>query len=190
MTRILIAAALAATACIGATLAPGAEAADPKGPLSFTMKTIDGKDVKLSKYRGKVVLIVNVASKCGLTPQYAKLEALYKKYQKQGLVILGFPANNFGAQEPGTDPEIKQFCTANYGVTFDMFSKISVKGDDMHPLYKGLTGLPTPYGGEIEWNFAKFLLDRKGNVVARIPSRTPPDDPSVIETIEKALAAK
>jgi glutathione peroxidase len=160
--------------------------------LDFKVKTIDGKEQNLSDYKGKVVLFVNVASKCGLTPQYKGLEALYEKYKDQGFVILGFPANNFGSQEPGTDEEIKQFCTAKYDVQFPMMSKISVKGDDKHPLYKFLTEgkAGDDFAGDVEWNFAKFLVDRNGNVIARFSSKTKPEDAQVGETIEKALSAE
>jgi glutathione peroxidase len=159
-----------------------------KSLYDFKMKSIQGKDVPLKKYRGNVLLIVNVASKCGLTPQYEKLEALHKKYAARGLKILGFPANNFGAQEPGSNAEILQFCKATYSVEFDMFAKISVKGGDIDPLYAHLTGLPKPLGGDIEWNFAKFLVDRKGNIVERFPAPMTPDDPKLIATLEKLLA--
>jgi glutathione peroxidase len=164
----------------------------PGSPLDFTLKTIDGQEKSLSEYRGKVVLMVNVASKCGLTPQYKTLEALYEKYKDRGFVIVGIPANNFGNQEPGTEAEIKQFCTSKYNVTFPMMSKISVKGDDKHPLYKFLTEgkAGEDFAGDIEWNFAKFLVDRNGNVIARFGSRTTPESPQVNETIEKALAAE
>jgi glutathione peroxidase len=162
------------------------------GPLQFTVKTIDGKDQNLADYKGKVVLIVNVASKCGFTPQYKALEALYKKYQDQGLVIVGFPANNFLSQEPGTNSEIEEFCTSKYDVTFPMMAKISVLGDDKAPLYQYLTGKDTDgdFSGEIGWNFTKFLVDRNGNVIARYSSQTKPDSPKVVKEIEKALAAK
>lgn len=153
----------------------------------FTMKNIDGKDIPLKGYKGKVVLVVNVASKCGLTPQYEQLEALNKKYKAKGLRVLGFPANNFGAQEPGTEAEIKQFCTLNYKVSFDMFHKISVKGSDQHPLYKYLTGLPKPNGGDIEWNFGKFLIGKNGEVIARFPAAMKPDDPKIVAALEAAL---
>lgn len=161
-------------------------------PLDFKMKTIDGEQKNLSEYKGKVVLMVNVASKCGLTPQYKGLEALYEKYKDKGLVIIGFPANNFGQQEPGTEAEIKQFCTSKYNVTFPMMSKISVKGDDKHPLYKFLTEgqAGDDFAGDIEWNFAKFLIDRNGNVIARFSSRTTPESPQVSAEIEKALSAE
>jgi len=159
-----------------------------KSVYDFSMKSIQGKNVSLKKYRGNVLLIVNVASKCGLTPQYEKLEALHKKYGRQGLRILGFPANNFGAQEPGTNAEILQFCKATYSVEFDIFSNVSVKGSDTDPLYAHLTGLPKPLGGDIEWNFAKFLVDRRGNVVERFPAPMGPDDPKFIAALEKLLA--
>lgn len=164
----------------------------PSSPLDFVVTTIDGEDKNLSDYRGQVVLIVNVASKCGLTPQYAALQKLYEKYKDQGLVIIGFPANNFGGQEPGSNEEVKTFCTTKYNVTFPMMAKISVKGKDKAPLYQFLTSKDPAgeFAGEIEWNFAKFLVDREGHLVARFPSRTTPDDPKVIETLEKTLAAQ
>jgi glutathione peroxidase len=140
----------------------------------YSMKNIDGKNVALSSFKGKILLVVNVASKCGFTPQYTGLEALYEKYKGQGFVIAGFPANNFGTQEPGTDEEIKTFCSSKYSVTFPMFSKISVKGDDKAPLYQYLTDASAATGGEIKWNFTKFLVDRKGNIVKRFePNVTP-----------------
>ena len=165
---------------------------NPVSPLDFKLKTIDGQDMDLAQFKGKPVLLVNVASKCGLTKQYTALEALYEKYKDQGLVVVGIPANNFGGQEPGTEAEIKQFCTSKYNVTFPMTSKISVKGDDKHPLYKFLTEgkVSEEFGGDIEWNFAKFLVDRNGNVMARFSSRTTPDDPKVTAAIEKAIAAE
>jgi len=155
----------------------------------FTMRDIDGKDVSLADFKGKVLLIVNVASKCGFTPQYAGLEKLYKTYADRGLVVLGFPANNFLGQEPGTEADIKQFCTLTYGVTFPMFSKISVKGEDIHPLYKFLTSKETnpEFGGAISWNFNKFLIGRDGRIVGRFGSRTKPDDQELIAAVEKAL---
>src|SRR6185295_8406742 len=140
----------------------------------FTLKSIDGKTTPLANYKGKVVMIVNVASRCGYTPQYTQLEAVYAKYKDQGLVILGFPANNFMGQEPGTDEEIKTFCSTKYNVTFPLFSKISVKGDDKAPLYQFLTDKtanPTT-GGEIGWNFTKFLVDRDGKVIQRFDTKT------------------
>jgi glutathione peroxidase len=160
------------------------------GPLDFTMKDIDGKDVDLAKtYKGKVVLVVNVASKCGLTPQYEELEKLYETYKPRGLVILGFPANEFASQEPGTNSEIKEFCTSKYKVTFPMFSKIVVKGDGIHPLYKFLTEKETDpsYAGEIKWNFTKFLVGRDGKLAARFEPKTVPSAKEVTTAIEAAL---
>lgn len=156
----------------------------------FKMKSIDGEDVELSGYDGKVMLIVNVASKCGLTPQYEELQALHERYSDKGLAILGFPANDFMGQEPGTESEIKSFCKKNYGVTFDMFSKISVKGDDIHPMYAELTSKEKngEYGGEIQWNFDKFLADKDGNVIARFSPRTKPNDAAIVSAIEAQLA--
>lgn len=158
----------------------------------FKMKDIDGKDVKLKKYKGEVLLVVNVASKCGYTPQYEALQATYAKYKEKGFVVLGFPANNFGGQEPGTSAEIKEFCESKYKVTFPMFAKISVKGDDQDPLYAYLTGKDTnpAFGGDITWNFNKFLVDRSGNIVGRFSSKETPDSPAVIAAIEKYLTAK
>ncbi len=155
--------------------------------LDYTMKRLDGSEEELSTYRGKVLMLVNVASRCGLTPQYAGLQALYDKYQGQGFEILGFPANNFMGQEPGTDEEIAEFCSLHYGVTFPVFSKISVKGDDIHPLYRDLTGMPEPIGGDVMWNFQKYLVDREGNVVEKIMPMTTPDDPAVGARIEALL---
>jgi glutathione peroxidase len=147
-------------------------------PLSFTMKGLDGKDLDLSKYKGKVVLIVNVASKCGCTPQYKGLEALYEKHAKDGLVIIGVPANEFGAQEPGSDAEISKFCSSKYNVTFPMLSKVVVKGDGICPLYEYLTSKETnpKFGGEIKWNFTKFLINRDGQIINRFEPRVTPED--------------
>jgi glutathione peroxidase len=160
--------------------------------LDFTMKTLDGKEADLKQYLGKVVLVVNVASKCGLTPQYEQLQALHEKFGEKGLAVVGFPCNQFGAQEPGTPDEIRQFCTANYKVTFDLFAKIDVNGDGACPLYKYLTSLDTKPAekGKIAWNFEKFVINRKGEVVARFSPRTKPDDPEVLKVIEAELAAK
>jgi len=154
---------------------------------SFSVKTIDGKDKSLSDYKGKVLLIVNVASKCGHTPQYKELESIYEKYKDRGFMILGFPANNFLWQEPGTNDEIKKFCTLNYGVTFDMFSKISVKGSDQDPLYQYLTK-ESPVPGAVTWNFQKYLVDRKGNVVEKFAPGTGPEEKEVIDKIEQLLS--
>jgi glutathione peroxidase len=157
--------------------------------LDYTMDSIDGKPIKLESFKGDVILMVNVASKCGLTPQYEGLEKLYKTHKEAGLKVIGFPANNFGSQEPGTDIEISQFCSKNYGVTFPMMSKISVKGKDVHPLYKQLAAQPEPVGGEPQWNFDKFLINRSGEVVARFGPRTTPEDPALIERIQELLEA-
>ena len=150
----------------------------------FTVNSITGKPVSLADYKGKVVLVVNVASRCGYTPQYEGLEALYKKYKEKGLVVLGFPANNFMGQEPGTNEEIQTFCKAKYGVTFPMFSKISVKGDDKAPLYQFLTST----GGEIPWNFTKFLVGKDGKPVQRFSPNVAPDAAELTGAIEKALS--
>lgn len=168
---------------------PTRAVADP-AVLEFKVKDIEGKEVDLGTFKGKVVLIVNVASKCGYTRQYAGLQKLYEQKKDQGLVILGFPANDFGSQEPGTDMEIKEFCTANYKVTFPMFSKISVKGESAHPLYKKLSAQPAPVGGDPKWNFTKFLVDRKGNVVARFDSNVKPDSAEFVKKIDELLAQK
>jgi glutathione peroxidase len=152
------------------------------------LKTIRGDDASLADYAGKVLLIVNVASKCGLTPQYEKLEKLYRDYRDQGLVVLGFPANEFAGQEPGTNAEIESFCTTNFGVDFPMFEKIVVKGADIHPLYAGLIAQSDTPDAEIQWNFEKFLVGRSGHVAARFSPRTEPDDPDLIAAIEATLA--
>lgn len=165
--------------------------ADDKPVLDVSMKTIDGKEVNLAKkYAGKVVLVVNVASKCGLTPQYEGLQALHEKYSPQGLAVIGVPCNQFGAQEPGTESEIAQFCKDNYGVTFDMYAKVDVNGPNNAPLYKNLTGEGAKFPGKITWNFEKFLIDRNGHVVARFAPRVEPDDPEFVDAIEKYLADK
>lgn len=160
--------------------------------LNFVMSDIEGKPVNLARYAGSVVLLVNVASRCGNTPQYAALEKLYEKHQERGLVVLGFPCNDFGAQEPGTEKEIQAFCTEKYHVTFPMFAKIAVKGQRQALLYRRLTDKAAnpKFGGEIEWNFAKFLLNRKGEVIGRFAARTSPDDPEVIKAIEATLKEK
>jgi len=155
----------------------------------FTLPNIDGKPMPLAEFKGKVVLMVNVASQCGYTPQYTALEALYEKYKTQGFVIVGFPANNFGAQEPGTNEEIKTFCTRKYSVTFPMYSKVSVKGDDQTPLYHYLTTeTSASTTGDIKWNFTKFLVDRQGKVVQRFESKVTPDSPEVVSAVEKLLS--
>ena len=156
----------------------------------ITVKDIDGKDTVLAGYQGKVLLIVNVASKCGYTPQYKNLEAVYQKYQSQGLVILGFPCNQFGSQEPGTDAEIKQFCSSKYDVTFPLFDKIEVNGPNRHPLYTALAGDASPFPGNIKWNFTKFLIGRDGKILNRFDSKVTPDSPEATAAIEAALGTK
>jgi glutathione peroxidase len=158
--------------------------------LSFRMKSLAGKEVDLSKYHGRVVMIVNVASKCGLTPQYEQLQKIHEKYSEKGLSIIGFPCNQFGSQEPGTADEIQEFCRANFGVTFEMFAKISVNGEEACDLYKYLTALDTkPKGkGKIGWNFEKFIIGRNGEVLARFAPPTKPDDPEIVKLLEKELA--
>lgn len=170
-----------------------AEASTLKKSLyKYKMKDIDGKEVKLSKYKGNVLLVVNTASKCGYTPQYEGLEATYEKYKSRGFYVLGFPANNFGGQEPGTESEIKEFCTTKYKVTFPMFAKISVKGTDQDPLYAYLTSKEKnpDFSGDITWNFNKFLIDRNGKIVARFSSKIKPESDEVNQAIEKYLAEK
>lgn len=158
--------------------------------LAFTMKSIDGKDVALSKYQGKVVLFVNVASECGLTPQYKGLQALHDKYAAKGLAIVGVPANEFGSQEPGSNKEIAEFCTKNYGVKFDMLGKVVVKGEGICPLYKFLTGKDTNprLAGDIKWNFTKFLVGKNGAIVNRFEPDTEPTAEDVVKAIEAELA--
>jgi glutathione peroxidase len=172
--------------CVAAGVMP----AQQKTIYDFTMKSIDGQPVSLNSFHGKVVLLVNVASKCGFTPQYAGLEAVYEKYKDRGLVIVGVPANNFMQQEPGTNEEIKKFCSNKYNVTFPMMAKVSVLGDDKAPLYQFLTDKSTnpTIGGDIKWNFTKFLFDRNGNPVARFEPAVKPDSPEVTAAIESTLS--
>ena len=160
--------------------------------LDFKMKSLDGKQVDLNQYKGNVVLVVNVASECGLTPQYSQLQALHEKYGPKGLRVLGFPCNQFGRQEPGTAEEISEFCSSNYGVTFDLFEKVDVNGEDACPLYQLLTQLNAkPKGaGDVSWNFEKFLINRDGKVVHRFEPQTKPNDPVVIGVIEGELKAE
>jgi glutathione peroxidase len=160
------------------------------GVLDITMKSIDGKDVDLAQYKGKVVMIVNVASRCGFTPQYKGLQALYDAKEDQGFVVLGFPANDFMGQEPGTSQEIAQFCSTTYGVTFPMFEKISVVGDTQHELYKRLTLAAKDMGGQPGWNFTKYLIGRDGKLAARFKHSTSPQDRSVVEAVDRLLATK
>ncbi len=154
------------------------------------LKDIDGKAASLKPYQGKVILIVNVASKCGFTPQYAGLEALYKQYHAQGLEICGFPCNQFNRQEPGTAEEIKAFCTSKYDVTFPMFEKIDVNGANRHPLYVLLAGKDSPYPGDIRWNFTKFIIGRDGKILNRFDSKVKPESNEVVKAIKAALAEK
>lgn len=162
---------------------------NPEGLYDFVKKDIRGKEVNLEAYKGKAVLIVNTASKCGFTPQYKDLQALYEKYEGKDFVILGFPANNFNGQEPGSDEEIAQFCEANYGVTFPMFSKVSVKGADQDPLFAYLTSQANQdFTGDINWNFEKFLIDKDGKLVRRFRSRTNPMSNDILQSIETILS--
>ncbi|MFQ3593134.1 MAG: glutathione peroxidase [Gemmataceae bacterium] len=193
MVRLTLVALLALGLGLGVMPMSETAAADKKVPaaLDFTMKDINGKDVNLATYHGKVILIVNVASECGLTPQYKQLQELYEKYSKDGLVVIGVPANEFGAQEPGTNEEIKAFCEKNYKVTFPMMAKVVVKGKDICPLYDYLTNkTDKKFQGPISWNFAKFLIGRNGEVVGRFEPRTSPTDKSIVEAIERELNAK
>ena len=186
-------AALVAAGCVGAHSDDKPAAPVEKvDVLTYKVKTITGEEVSLEKYKGKVVLFVNVATKCGLTPQYAGLQKLHEKYKDKGLALLGFPANNFLGQEPGSDAEIAIFCKGTYNVSFDMFSKISVKGNDQAPLYKTLTaGAGDPkLAGDVDWNFAKFLVGRDGKLAARFSARTKPDDEKLVASIEAELGKK
>jgi glutathione peroxidase len=189
MERIVFFLTLASMIGLGAG---AAGAAEPRSPLDFKVTSIDGKPVNLSKYKGKVVLFVNVASHCGNTKQYANLENLHQKYGAAGLEILGFPANEFGAQEPGSNDEIAEFCKTKYSVDFPMFSKIVVKGDGIAPLYQFLTSPETDpkYAGPVTWNFEKFLVGRNGQIVARFKPKTSPESEEVVAAIEAELAKK
>lgn len=154
----------------------------------FTLSRLDGAPLPLADFSGKTVLLVNVASECGLTPQYAGLEALYERYADQGLVVLGLPCNQFGGQEPGTETEIGHFCTSRYGVRFPMSAKLEVNGDGRHPLYQWLAGPDARFPGDIQWNFEKFLVNRQGQVIGRYAPPVAPDDPALIHAIEQALS--
>jgi len=178
--------------CVGFLLAFASLAAPlfaGESVYNFTLPSIDGEPTSLSNYKGKVILLVNVASRCGFTPQYSALESLYEKYKDRGFVIVGIPANNFGKQEPGTNQDIKTFCTTKYKVSFPMMSKVSVKGGDITPLYQFLTdkSASPKTGGEIQWNFTKFLIGPDGRVITRFEPEVTPDSPDVIAAIEKAL---
>lgn len=157
---------------------------------TIPLKDINGKDTSLKAYDGKVLLIVNVASKCGYTPQYKSLEATYRKFKGQGLEVLGFPCNQFGGQEPGTNEEIKSFCSTKYDVTFPLFDKVDVKGPQQHPLYAALSGKESAFPGDVKWNFGKFLVGRDGKLIKRWDSSAKPDGEEITKAIEAALAAK
>ena len=178
---------------VWASAGTGEEPKTMTGPLDYKLKDIDGKEFDLAKLKGKVVLIVNVASECGYTPQYEGLQELYAKYEKDGLVVVGVPSNEFGKQEPGTDEEIKKFCTTKYKVTFPMMSKVVVKGKDQIPLYKTLTDATPNKKGDIEqvgWNFEKFLINRKGEVVGRFKSAVEPTSDDLVKAIKSELDKK
>ena len=189
MFRVLVIFSIAVVACIGLSLAWDFDTASAAGPsiYDYKAKDIDGKDVKLKKYKGSVVMVVNTASKCGYTPQYESLQATYEKYSEKGFVVLGFPSNNFGSQEPGTDAEIKEFCTSKYKVTFPMFAKLSTQpGPDQSPIYRylGASGhLPS-------WNFSKYVIGKDGRVIAFFPSAVNPESAELRSAIARALTAK
>lgn len=178
LPSLLVAVGLAAAV----TVANAAELA------SIPFKTITGKDTSLADYKGKVVLVVNTASKCGLTPQYESLEALQKRFSEKGFTVIGFPCNDFGSQEPGTADEIQEFCKAKYAVSFPLMEKIHVKGPEQHPLYAALTGENGAFPGEVKWNFGKFLIGKDGKAIARFEPKQTPDSPEVTAAIEQALA--
>lgn len=180
---------IAHTAAAIITLAASAFAQEAK-LQSIPLKDIDGKETSLKAFAGKTILAVNVASHCGNTPQYAGLETLFAKYKEQGLVVVGFPCNDFGAQEPGTNAEVKEFCTAKYKVTFPMMDKLHVKGAEQHPLYAALTGPGAAFPGDVKWNFGKFLIGRDGKVIARFEPDVEPDDAQIMKAIEDALVKK
>ncbi len=185
MTRLIVPLMMCLLFCAAALVA------GEKSIYDFTLNSIDGQPAPLAAYKGKVVMLVNVASRCGFTPQYSALEAIYEKYKDRGFVIVGIPANNFGFQEPGTNQEIETFCSSKYNVTFPMMAKVSVKGDDKTPLYQYLTDKsanPTT-GGEIQWNFTKFLVGPDGQIAARFEPKVTPDSPEVTSAIEAALSS-
>lgn len=157
---------------------------------TIPLKDIQGQPTSLNAYQGKVLLLVNVASKCGYTPQYKSLEATYRKFKDQGFTVLGFPCNDFGAQEPGTNEEIKQFCSSKFDVTFPLFDKLHVKGPEQHPLYTALTGKDSPFPGDVKWNFGKFLIGKDGKILKRWDSKVTPDSAEITQAITEALAAK
>ena len=175
---------------LGLMLTASAALAADTSILDIPLKDIDGKETSLKAHQGKVLLLVNVASECGSTPQYQGLQALYEKYKDQGLVVCAFPSNDFGGQEPGTNAEIKNFCSSQYKVTFPLYDKLHVTGPEQHPLYAGLTGKDGAFPGDVEWNFGKFLVGRDGKPLKRIDPGTEPTDAEVVSAIEAALAAK
>ena len=174
-----------ATTLLAAVALSAADA--PKSVYDVPLKDIDGKETSLKAFQGKVMLIVNVASKCGKTPQYAQLEQLNQDFKKDGLAVLGFPCNDFGKQEPGTNEEIKEFCSTKYKVTFPMFDKVVVKGPEQHPLYQVLSGPASPFPGDVKWNFGKFLVGKDGKILKRFGSDVEPDSPELLAAIEEAL---
>lgn len=177
------------TALAAALLMITSHASAASSVYDIPLKDIDQKPTSLKAYKGKVLLVVNVASQCGLTPQYQALEKLHKDYKGKGFTVLGFPCNDFGAQEPGSNEEIKQFCSSKYQVSFPMFDKLHVKGAGQHPLYAVLSGKTSPFPGDVKWNFGKFLIGKNGELLKRFEPKTTPDDPEVIKAIEAALAA-
>lgn len=176
--------------CIATIIAMTTLAATAQSLYDIKLKDIDGKDTTLAAYKGKAILIVNVASKCGYTKQYTGLEATYQKYKSQGFVVLGFPCNQFRGQEPGTNEEIKEFCTSKYSVTFPLFDKIEVNGANRHPLYAALAGADSPFPGDIKWNFNKFLVGKDGKIAKRFDSNVTPESEELTKAVEAALAAK
>jgi glutathione peroxidase len=186
LARVAAIFALSIGASLGSDRANAEEA--PKELLDLSARRLGGSEEPLSHYRGDVLLIVNTASECGYTPQYAGLQTLYEHYREKKFNALGFPSNDFGEQEPGDDRQIGAFCKSNYGVEFPMFSKVRVLGADAHPVYAYLTSLPKPIGGPVEWNFQKYLVDRNGNVVARFEADIEPDDPALVAAVERLLS--
>jgi glutathione peroxidase len=187
--RSFLSTSVAASAAVIAGVATTSSVLAAANLQTIPLKDIGGKDTTLGDYKGKVLLIVNVASRCGYTRQYKGLEALFRKYKDKGLVVMGFPCNDFGAQEPEDEYGIQKFCKDKFDVTFPMFSKVGVKGEGKHPLYAALTGSDAAFPGEVKWNFGKFLVDRSGKVIARYDSKTEPDDAGLVAEIEKALGS-
>jgi glutathione peroxidase len=184
--KTFIALSILITLAVAQVIAAGGN----KSVYDIPLKDIDGKDTSLKAYKGKVLLVVNVASKCGLTPQYSALEELQKKYEGKGFTIVAFPCNDFAGQEPGSADDIKKFCSDKYDVTFPLFEKLHVKGPEQHPLYTALSGPDAPFPGDVKWNFGKFLVSRHGKIVARFEPKTTPDSPEVAKAIEAEIAKK